>query len=415
MSDLKKGMLFQINKKFIFSILIIFLINYNQVYSNNSEHIKTPKIKKKIINKTLWKKGEGIYNNYRIPSLIVSKKGTLLAFAEGREAGDTGDIDVLLKISYDNGLSWSDEKIILDDAYNTIGNPTPVVDFQSGRIWLFTTWNNGKDNESQIINKTSLSPRKPYSCYSDDDGITWSKPVDMSTNLGDDSWGWYATGPGIGIQIKNGKYKDRLLIPANHSYDDTKGKIRGGPFSYGSHVIYSDDYGKSWKKSSSIRPGCNESQIVELNNGYLMMNMRSYNNKYSRAISISSDGGQTWSEIHHDYQLVESRCQASVLNYGNHNGNKLHIFSNPSVPIGRTNMTIKISFDDCKSWNVSKQIYSGFSAYSCLTKLPNGNIGLLFEMGGGKDDNNSKDLRYNKMVFLSIPIEVIFSDNEIKL
>ena len=210
----------------------------------------------------LWDKGTGEYNNYRIPSIIVTKKGTLLAFCEGREAGDAGDINLLLKRSEDDGLKWSPEQIVWDDAQNTCGNPCPVVDEETGRIWLFLTWNNGEDNETEIIHKTSSSPRLPFVCYSDDDGETWSAPVKLSENCRDTTWGWYATGPGIGIQIKTGEHKNRMVIPANHSYDDPEGDVRKGPYGYGAHVLYSDDNGQTWNKSQSIQPGCNESQVV---------------------------------------------------------------------------------------------------------------------------------------------------------
>jgi sialidase-1 len=349
----------------------------------------------------LWQNGTGDYNNYRIPALIVTQKGTLLAFCEGREGGDSGDINILLKRSFDNGKSWSKEQIVWDDKLNTCGNPCPVIDRESGRIWLFLTWNSGSDNEGKIINKESDSTRKPFLCYSDDDGKSWSKPVDLSATCKLPSWGWYATGPGIGIQLTSQKYKNRIVIPANHSYDDPKGEIHGGPYSYGSHVLLSDNGGKSWRKSQSIRPGCSESQVVELTDGTLLMNIRSYNDKHSRAISKSHDGGETWSEIQHAQQLVESRCQAGMLDFGLYNGKNIKLFSNPSVPNGRTHMTIKVSFDNCVSWTNSKLIYAGPSAYSCMAKLPNGNIGLFFEYGENE--------RYDRVRFVSFAPKELFT------
>jgi sialidase-1 len=353
----------------------------------------------------LWEQGIGEYNNYRIPALIVTSKGTLLAFCEGREAGDTGDINLLLKRSEDNGMTWSNEQVVWDDANNTCGNPCPVVDGETGRIWLFTTWNNGKDKEYAIIRKTSLSSRLPYVCYSDDDGKTWSEPESVEKTCRDPSWGWYATGPGIGIQIKNGRYKGRLVIPANHSYDDPEGNRADGPYEYGSHVIYSDDHGKSWQISESIKPGCNESQVTELSNGTLLMNMRSYNNKHARAISYSADGGQTWSEIEHDYQLVESLCQASILNFGEVEGQQVHLFLNPAVPKGRDHLTLKVSLDNCQSWSNGKLVYQGPAAYSCITKLPDGRVGLFFEAG--------EKTAYEKMVFVSFEWKEIFTPGPI--
>ena len=168
--------------------------------------------KDNIHHTVLWEKGSGKYNNYRIPSLIVTQKGTVLAFCEGREDGDAGNIDLLLKRSEDGGKTWGEEQVIWDDKENTCGNPCPVVDKKTGRIWLFSTWNNGEDNETKIVQRTSSSPRLPYLFYSDDDGKTWSTPVNMTESCRDTAWGWYATGPGIGIQIEKGKYKGRLVF-----------------------------------------------------------------------------------------------------------------------------------------------------------------------------------------------------------
>jgi sialidase-1 len=377
---------------FYFFLLIFFLHSCKE---------KIPTIQMSV----LWEQGTGKYNNYRIPSVIVTPKGTLLAFCEGREGGDSGDIDILLKRSGDNGKTWSEEQVVWDDRTNTCGNPCPVVDEETGRIWLFLTWNNGEDNETEIIQKTSSSPRLPYVCYSDDDGHTWSEPRNIAETCRDTSWGWYATGPGIGIQLKKGLHKGRLVIPANHSYDDPEGSIRNGPYGYGAHVLYSDDHGETWKMSQSIKPGCNESQVTELSDGTLVMNMRSYNTQHCRAVSFSNDGGETWSEIGHDYQLVESVCQASILNCGQVDGKQMHLFLNPAVPSGRNHLTLKISFDDCRSWSNGKLVYAGPSAYSCLTKLPDGRIGMFFEAG--------KKSAYEKLIFVAIEPEELFAPETI--
>lgn len=336
----------------------------------------------KTYSSNLWEEGKGNYKGYRIPSIVVSVKGTVLAFAEGRnDGGDSGDIDLVLKRSADNGKTWGEEILVWNDEQNTCGNPCPVVDRETGRIWLLTTWNYGKDQEGKIITKESQFPRKVFVCYSDDDGLSWSGPVDLTSTCKDPSWGWYATGPGFGIQLRAGKYNGRLVIPANHSYDDPNGNVRKGPFSYGAHVLISDDHGKTWRMSAPIRPGCNESQITELSDGTLLMNMRSYNGKSCRAISFSADGGETWSPVEHDYQLVESICQASILNVGNYKGKPIFLFSNPAVTTGRSHMTIRYSDNECKDWQGSNLIDARPSAYSCLTKLPNGNIGILYEAG----------------------------------
>jgi len=377
-------------KLFIFFMVFVCFCGY-------SCKRQTTRIQKTV----LWQEGKGKHNNYRIPSLVVTTKGTILAFCEGREDGDAGDINLLLRRSEDNGITWSNEQVVWDDANNSCGNPCPVVDKQTGRIWLFLCWNNGDDIETAIIHKTSVFPRLPYLCYSDDDGLTWSTPVNMAETCRDTTWGWYATGPGFGIQLKNGKYAGRLVIPANHSYDDPQGIIRNGPYSYGAHVLFSDDHGESWKMSEPIRPGCNESQVVELSDGTLVMNMRSYNEKYCRAISYSKDGGTSWSEVMHDPQLAESQCQASILDYGEYKGKQMHLFLNPAVPVGRTNLTLKASFDDCKSWGNAKLICPGHAAYSCLAKLSDGKIGMFFETG--------KKRAYEEMVFIAFNPEELFT------
>ncbi|MDO5608666.1 MAG: sialidase family protein [Capnocytophaga sp.] len=346
----------------------------------------------------LWQQNENGYNNYRIPSLIVTQKNTLLAFCEAREAGDTGEIHTIVKRSVDNGKTWSEQAVVWGDVGNTYGNPCPVIDQTTGRIVLLSTWNLGTDRESDIIEKRSKNTRIPYVCYSDDDGITWSEPQSIILSAKDPDWGWYATGPGIGIQLKNTKYKNRLVIPCNNSYslagEDKK-------WDYGSHVIYSDDGGLTWEKSQIIMPKVNESQVVELHNGDLMINMRSYHGKASRAVAYSYDGGQSWTEVSHNAQLQEPVCQAGFIDFGNYKGKSLYLFSNPATTHGRTHMTVKASFDNAENWTNSKLIFAGASAYSSMAKLPNGTIGLLFEAGN--------EHAYESIVFVSFPPEALFS------
>ena len=209
--------------------------------------------------------GQGGYHTYRVPSVIVTKKGTLLAFCEARKhhRSDDGDIDLVVRRSFDGSNTWEPMRIVWDDGDNTCGNACPVVDENSGTIWLAMTWNRSEDTEDLIIAGESKHPRRPYLCYSNDDGRTWSSPADLSETCRNPEWGWYATGPGVAIQLKRGKNKGRLVVPASHSsrvytevIDIFGRKVNAG---YGSHVIYSDDRGKTWRRSQPIRPGCNES------------------------------------------------------------------------------------------------------------------------------------------------------------
>jgi len=350
--------------------------------------------------------GTGDYHTYRIPALLVTKKGTLLAFCEGRKKSrsDSGDIDLLLKRSVDGGSTWSSQQLVWDDKANTCGNPCPVVDQETGTIWLPMTWNRGDDREDAIKKNTSKDTRRVWVSRSDDDGLTWAKPAQITDTTKLPEWRWYATGPGVGIQLQKGPHKGRLVIPCDHSIvspDDPNG--------YNSHVIISDDHGRTWKIGGIIRPMVNECQVVELSDGTLMINMRNYDpSKTTRATATSTDGGITWSKVTHDAVLVEPICQASFLRYtldSEHGRNRL-LFSNPaSAKRGnRRDMTVRISYDEGKTWPVSKLLHPGLSAYSCLAVLPDGDIGCLFEAG--------QKHPYEKIVFARFSLEWLTDGKE---
>ncbi|QDU60405.1 Sialidase precursor [Planctomycetes bacterium Pan216] len=354
---------------------------------------------------TVWKKGMNDYHTYRIPSLLVAPDGSLLAFCEGRKNNmrDAGDIDLVVKRSTDGGRHWSDQEVIWDEGPNTCGNPCPVVDQSTGRIWLLLTHNLGADHEGKIKTGTAKGTRTVWVCHSDDSGKSWSEPVEITKSTKDPGWGWYATGPGVGIQVEHGSHKGRLVIPCDHSFDTTPGSAEVKP-GFGSHAIYSDDHGKTWRLGAPIQPAMNECQVVELADGQgtLQMNMRSYAKKSSRGVATSEDGGQTWGPIRHDKTLVEPVCQASIIRYdwpkGENPGRLL--FSNPAHPKKRVGLTLRASEDDGRTWPKELVVDPGHAAYSCLAKLPDGTIGCLYE-GGQKP--------YEEIRFVRIPIESLES------
>jgi sialidase-1 len=323
------------------------------------------------------------YHTYRIPALVVTGSGTLLAFCEGRKTGrsDSGDIDLLVRRSTDGGKTWAPQQIVWDDGQNTCGNPCPVVDRTTGVIWLPMTWNHGQDTESQIKQNTGKDTRRVFVTSSRDDGRTWAKPREITTETKRPEWRWYATGPGVGIQLALGPWKGRLLIPCDHSVvqpDDPDG--------YNSHVIYSDDHGQTWRLGGVIRPAVNECQAVELIDGTLLINMRNYDrSQTARALATSTDGGITWSTVRHDPALIEPICQASFLRYTirpQDDRNRL-LFSNPAhaQPGKRRDMTVRMSEDEGATWPVSRVLWPGPAAYSCLAVVPGGSIACLFEAG----------------------------------
>jgi sialidase-1 len=326
----------------------------------------------------LYKAGEDGYACYRIPAVVVTNSGTLLAFAEARKTGcgDAGDIDLVVKRSSDEGKSWSKLMVVWDDAENTCGNPSPVVDQQSGNIILVSTWNLGKDHEKQIINGTSLDTRRIFVLTSADDGTSWSKAKEITADVKKPGWTWYATGPCHGIQLRQGRFAGRLIVPCDHIESVTN--------KYFSHIIYSDDRGKTWNLGGSTpQDQVNECTVAELSAKKLMLNMRNYNRtEKSRKVSVSKDGGSTWSDIYTDKTLVEPICQGSLLTYSGQKRNQHKLlFLNPADENKRKNMTLRISYNNGKSWAKSKILYPGPAAYADMTQLPNGNIGCLYEAG----------------------------------
>ncbi len=313
------------------------------------------------------------YHTYRIPSVIVTAKGTVLAFCEGRKTGrgDSGDIDLLLKRSEDGGRTFSEPQIVWDDEGNTCGNPCPVVDCKTGTIWLLMTHNLGSDREPQIVARKSQGTRTVWVSRSDDDGRTWSKPKEITAEVKRPEWSWYATGPGAGIQTRDG----RLVVPCDHIAD-------GGEWA--SHVIYSDDGGKSWKLGGSAPPKTNECEVVELADGRLMLNMRNYDRRHKcRAVATSDDGGLTWSEVAYDEALVEPVCQASIRRHCLPDGTKPGriLFSNPGETDQRKELTVRLSEDEGKTWPRGRVLWPGPAAYSCLAVLPDGTVLCLYERG----------------------------------
>ena len=341
--------------------------------------------------------GESGYHTYRIPSAIVAPKGTLLAFAEGRRggAGDAGDIDLVLRRSQDGGRTWALMQVIGDNGPNTFGNPCAVVDSRTNTIWLLTTQNRGTDREKDIIAGASEASRTVWAMRSQDDGATWSTPVEITASVKAPDWTWYATGPGVGIQIRSG----RIVVPGNHA--EAKSGI------HRSHLFFSDDGGASWTLGASSDPGTNESQVVELADGGLLLNMRNHPPKPEnfRMIARSADGGRTLSSAVPDRALVEPPAQASLLRLStarDRDRNRL-IFANPAST-ARERMTVRVSDDEGATWAVSRVLHEGPAAYSSLVVLPDRTIGLLFERGDRSP--------YERITFARFTLEWLTSGSE---
>jgi sialidase-1 len=318
--------------------------------------------------------GAGGYHTYRIPALLVTPKGALLAFCEGRKTSpsDAGDIDLLLRRSGDGGRTWGPTTLVHEEGGTnpiTIGNPCAVVDATTGIIWLAFCRNNDD------VLMTS----------SQDDGRTWAIPRTITGSVKEPGWTWYATGPGIGIQITRGPHAGRLVIPCDH-----RESVDGKPVMF-SHVFFSDDHGRTWTLGGTVERHTDECQVVELATGELLINMRNYWGRDGgrpdrggrRAIARSRDGGATWSLLEFEAALIEPVCQASLIAIPRpvRPTEALLVFSNPASTTARRTLTVRVSGDDGKTWPVTIPVDAGPSAYSCLAPLADGRVGLLYERG----------------------------------
>lgn len=346
--------------------------------------------------------GEEGHKSYRIPAIVSLPNGDLLAIAEGRvnHAGDFGHINIVMKRSSDKGKTWSPLQIIASFDSLQAGNPAPVVDvtdpaYPKGRIFLF--YNTGNNHEGEV--RKGNGYREVWYRTSVDNGQTWSDPVNITTqvhrsnqpeanakyNFAED-WRSYANTPGHAMQFSTGKYKGRIFVAANHS----EGAPQNAFMDYKAHGFYTDDHGKTFHLSETVDlPGGNESTAAELSGSRLMMNSRNQRGDVrARIVSISSDGGATWDTTYFDSTLIDPVNQGSLLTVGKKKGKHILAFSNAAHTKRRDNLTLRISFDDGKTWaksivvDKSKDEKGDYTAYSDLVKIDNNTIGILYERNG---------------------------------
>jgi sialidase-1 len=326
--------------------------------------------------KPLFVSGRDGYNTYRIPALVKTVKGTLLAFCEGRvnSQSDHGDIDIVLRRSEDGGKTWGENVVVRDRGNHQVGNPCPLVDKKTGRIFLLCC--ESSSSESQVLKGTGV--REVSIFHSDDDGLTWSQPQIITDMVKRDNWHWYATGPCSGIQIESGRHAGRLVVPANHSihFEDPK---QG--WEYRSHSLFSDDGGATWEIGEESENGASESQIAEVAPDHLIQDIRMQRHgKRIRAYRRSQDGGETWGQLVHDSMRPDPICQGSIVSQSNSNNSERTLFSsNPTGP-GRTNLTVYRSMTGGKTWDTLALLYHGPTAYSDLEVIGD-KLCCLYEVG----------------------------------
>ena len=342
----------------------------------------------------LFVSGEGGYARYRIPALCVTNGGTVLAFCEARKftGRDSDQIDLFLRRSFDGGRTFADVQLVATQKDWVCGNPAPVVDRQTGIVWLLLC-KNRKDGPERAICE-GKAPRTVWVTSSDDDGATWAEPREITDQVKPAEWSWYATGPGHGIQLQSG----RLLVACDHIQFENY--VHEDPIY--SHVIYSDDAGATWQLGGSTRAGQDESIAVETEAGWVCLNCRNMGRQgeppaYHRAVAWSRDGGESFSPCVHDAFLTEPVCQGSICRVTSaapHDRNRI-VFSNPASQAARADMTARLSYDECGTWTVSRILHEGPAAYSDLCVTPGLDICCLYECGAESPYETLRFARFN--------------------
>ncbi len=349
--------------------------------TGNLQEREIPKPPEEIVD--VYRGGTGGYHGFRIPSALVTQRGTLLAFAEGRpkSMADAGENDFVLRRSRDGGRTWSDMEVIAEDGQHSLNTPCAVQVRESGRIILFFhryPYGTCEGNVESGVEGERIC--RALMLTSDDDGVTWSAPRDITRQVKRPALVTsFSTGPGVGIQLRRGPHQGRIVMPTNQQAPRHQWNL---------FAIYSDDGGDSWKYGelapNATRGWGNEVQAVELIDGTVMLNARVQGGNRCRKVATSSDGGQTWTPLRDEPALIEPTCQGSILRMSDPlDGRRSRIlFSNPASQMSRKNGTVRLSYDEGKTWPVSRVIWPGSFGYSSLTVLPDGTIGCLFESSG---------------------------------
>ena len=315
---------------------------------------------------------------YRIPSIITTMNGDLIVAIDERvpSCGDlkwSRDINIVIRRSNDNGNSWSEIKRVVDYPLGkSASDPSMIFDRITNKIFLFYNYMD-LDNEKDVYYLKHIS--------SIDNGESWSSPIDITSQISKSNWDkdFKFITSGRGIQTKDGTLLHCLVN-----------------LQKGTHVFGSTDHGESWFVTETPTSPGDESKIIELDDGSWMVNSR-VNNSGFRYSHVSNDFGKTWLTKKEE-SIIDPGCNGSFIRYSFDDQNLLFL-SNINNNKERKEIVLRYSKDEGKSWSTPKLIYKGEAAYSSITILDNGDLGLFFEM-----DN------YTKNVYTSIPIHDIIKD-----
>ncbi|MGV4986967.1 sialidase family protein [Streptomyces sp. NRAIS4] len=331
-----------------------------------------------------FRAGHEGYASFRIPAVVGTGDRTLLAFCEGRagSAADHGDIDIVLKRSTDGGRTWGPLQVAARNGEDLAGNPAPVV-LDTGRILLVHIRAAATATEDAILRGQveDADGRRVWVQHSDDDGVSWSAPREITAQVKKPGWRWYATTPGHALQLSSG----RVLVPANHTLPPTGGDTGAEPRYNSGHCLLSDDRGESWylgclDENTDGYINVNETTGAELPDGRVYFNTRNDSpSPGNRADTHSADGGRTLAKpFRPQAGLTAPVCEASVLQLRDPD---LLLHSGPADPARRARMTIRASTDGGTTWRTAFTVDELPAAYSDLVRVDRDTVGLLYETG----------------------------------
>ncbi|MEU1272202.1 sialidase family protein [Streptomyces sp. NPDC005799] len=331
-----------------------------------------------------FRAGRDGHASYRIPALVVTAAGTLLAFCEGRvdSASDHGHIEIVLRRSTDGGRTWGPLQAAASNGTDLAGNPAPVV-LDTGRVLLVHVRSAASASEDLILRGQvgEADGRRVWVQHSDDDGMTWSSPREITEQVKRPGWRWYATTPGHALQLRSG----RVVVPANHTLPPTGTDVGTEAKYNGGHCLLSDDRGESWSlgyvdDNTDGYINANETTAAELPDGRVYFNTRNDSpSPGNRADAHSEDGGETLQlPFRPQAGLDGPVCQGSLLQL--HDPDVL-LFSGPAFPSARALMTIRASIDGGRNWRPAYTADGLPAAYCDLVRVDPATIGLLHETG----------------------------------
>jgi sialidase-1 len=346
----------------------------------------------------IFQGGRDGYPVFRIPAAVSTRSGVLLAFAEARQTLEdpgAGQIDVVMKRSFDCGRTWGDFRVLAENGDGDAHNPTAVVAFDSegtSRVWLFYGLRPASAG-GEFDLPAGLGPEsaRVFVRTSADDGASWSVPDEITDEVKDPTWAVTSTGPGQAIVTKWGNEDSpagRILVPAWYHLEGETGPE-------GSFAFYSDDGGRSWDRAGVPEPRSNEAQLVELVDGTILMDARQNEEEGTdRLVFRSLDGGQTWSSP--EPGLPMTPIMAGIQRYSaERDGDERDLLVHTGVaPDQRFDVRVWLSDDEATSWTDETIVEPGFAQYSLATTLDDATLGLVYESASTDAENPGLTIRF---------------------